>query len=402
MKLVDMKTPEALCDRAGFYNALRSECPVAKIEAAEQEHYLLMGYDNIRTMLNDHERFSKHWGNQMVRMEAGVALNQDPPEFNPFRTLYTNYMSPRGVKRWEGDCRRVANELVDHLLPLGSGDLQQLIGKPLPARVAAVALGFPEDRVDDYRRWTDTFLAAMIEDPAAQMRVIDEMYAFFAGEVEKNRQMLADAGVADPGPEHVGTVLPDTLTAVLMTQKYKGEYLSDAMLLRTIRGFFIGGVDTTGALVLNLLYRLLEEPERMEQVRADPALLNAAIDESLRFDPPAIGMFRETTVPFEAGGEEIPAHARVLYSTFSANRDPSVYTDPDTFRLDRRPSQTPPNLSFGSGAHFCPGAWTARMEARIALEIIIERLPKLRLAGEVTHFDAVNFFVVRSFPAAWD
>ena len=402
MKVIDMKTPEALGDRAAFYNALRNECPVAKVEAAEQEHYLLMGYENIRTMLTDHDRFSKHWGNQMVRMEEGIALNQDPPNFNSFRALYTSYMSPRGVKRWADDCRRIANDLVDKMLPLGSGDLQQLIGKPLPARVAAIALGFPEDRVEDYRRWTDMFLASMIEDPAAQKRVIDEMYAFFAEQIEKNRKLLRDAGITEPAPEHVGTVLPDTLTAVLLTHKYNGEYLSDPMLQRTLRGFFVGGVDTTGALVLNLLYRLLEKPELMQQVRDNPSLLNAAIDESLRFDPPAIGMFRETTEACPVSGETIPEHARVLYSTFSANRDPAVYEDPDTFRLDRRPSQTPTHLSFGSGAHFCPGAWTARMEAKIALEIIIERLPKLRLTGPVDHFDAINFFVVRTFPAAWD
>jgi cytochrome P450 len=402
LKVIDMKAPEAIRDRATFYNTLRDDCPVAKIEAAEQEHYLLMGYENVRTLLNDHERFSKHWGNQMVRMENGIALNQDPPDFNAFRSLYTGYMSPRGVKRWANDCSRIANDLVDSMIQLGSGDLQQLIGKPLPARVAAIALGFPEDRVEDYRRWTDMFLTSMIEDPEAQKRVIDEMYVFFAEQIEKCRQMLRSAGITEPQPEHVGTVLPDTLTSVLLTHKYQGEYLSDAMLQRTIRGFFVGAVDTTGALVLNLLYRLLEQPELMQQVRENPKLLDAAMEESLRFDPPAIGMFRETTEACPVGGETIPAQARVLYSTFSANRDPSVYSDPDTFRLDRRPSQTPTPLSFGGGAHFCPGAWTARMEAKIALEIIIERLPNLRLTGPVEHFEAINFFVVRSFPAAWD
>jgi cytochrome P450 len=102
------------------------------------------------------------------------------------------------------------------------------------------------------------------------------------------------------------------------------------------------------------------------------------------------------------GDDTIPAQARVLYSTFSANRDPAIYEDPDTFRLDRKPSQTRPHLGFGNGAHFCPGAWTARLEARIAIEVILERLPKLCMAGAVRHFDAVNFYVVRSFPAAWD
>lgn len=401
MKSVDMATPEALADRAAFYNALRSECPVARVENAAHEHYLMLGYDNVRMLLNDHDRFSKHWGGQMVPMEEGIALNQDPPHFNAFRSLYTGYMSPAGVRRWSGDCRRIANDLVDRMLERDSGDLQDLIGKPLPARVAAIALGFPEDRVEDYRRWTDTFLVSMIGDPEAQLRVIAEMYAFFTEQFDCNRKLLADAGVDQPGPEHVGTVLPDTLVSVLMTSRYRGEYLDNAMLCRTVRGFFLGAVDTTGALVLNVLHRLLERRELFEQVRADPSLIIAAIDESLCFDPPAIGMFRETTCPVTIGDDTIPAHSRVLYSTFSANRDPAIYEDPDTFRLDRKPSETVPHLAFGNGAHFCPGAWTARLEAKIALEVILERLPRLRLVGKVTHFDAINFLVVKSFPAAW-
>jgi cytochrome P450 len=402
MKSVNMATPEALADRAGFYNDLRSQCPVAKVEGAAHEHYLMLGYENVRMLLNDHERFSKHRGGQMVPMEDGIALNQDPPHFNAFRSLYTGYMSPAGVRRWSADCARIANDLVDSMLPIGSGDLQNLIGKPLPARVAAIAHGFPEDRVEDYRRWTDTFLVSMIADPEAQLRVIDEMYAFFTEQFDKNRKLLADAGITEPGPEHIGTILPDTLVSTLMTSKYQGEYLSNAMLCRTVRGFFLGAVDTTGALVLNVLHRLLERRELFEQVRANPNLVAAAIDESLRFEPPAIGMFRETTCPVTIGEDSIPAGARVLYSTMSANRDPAVYDDPDSFRLDRKPSATAPHLAFGNGAHFCPGAWTARLEARIALEIIIDRLPKLRLAGPVTHFDAVNFLVVRTFPAEWD
>jgi cytochrome P450 len=402
MKSVNMATPEALADRAAFYNALRAECSVVQVEGSAHEHYLMLGYDNVRTLLNDHARFSKYWGGQMVPMEEGIALNQDPPDFSAFRTLYTGYMSPSGARRWSGDCLRIANDLVDRMTGLGSGDLQELIGKPLPARVAAIALGFPEDRVEDYRRWTDTFLTSMIGDPAEQLRVIAEIYAFFTEQFDINRKLLADAGITEPGPQHVGTVLPDTLVSVLMTSRYRGEYLDNAMLCRTVRGFFLGAVDTTGSLVLNVLHRLLEKRELFEQVRADPSLIPVAIDESLRFEPPAIGMFRETTCPVTMGDATIPAQARVLYSTFSANRDPAIYEDPDTFRLDRKPSQTRPHLGFGNGAHFCPGAWTARLEARIAIEVILERLPKLRMAGAVRHFDAVNFYVVRSFPAAWD
>jgi cytochrome P450 len=400
MQSINPESSEALADRPAFYNHLREHCPIAKVDA--QDYYLLSGYENVKMLLTDHERFSKQWGNQLSRTEPNYALNQDPPSFNAFRAIYNNYMSPKGVQRWTADCQRFASDLVDRLAPLGSGDLQQLFGKPLPAMVTAIALGLPEEHIDQYRAWTDAFLAAMIQDPREQARIIEVMYAFFTTEIERRRAQFKTAGVETPGPEHVGTVVGDNLISVLMTTTYQGRYLTDDELRRTIRGFFIGGVDTTGALILNTLYRLLERSELWQAVQADPSLIDAAIDESLRFDPPATGMFRGTTCPIRIGDEEIPEGGRVLYSVFSANRDPAMFEDPNSFRLDRKPKGGVYNFSFGGGAHFCPGAWTAKMEARVALEVIMRRLPRLRIAGQVEYFDVVNFWVIRSFPAAWD
>lgn len=397
MKQVDPNAPQALADRAAFHNRLRDECPVAR--AVGGRYYYASGFDNVKRVLDDDAVFTKEWGSQLEPMERGVALNQDAPEFGEFRRIYTGYMSPAGVKRWAADCARIVHKAIDGFIDIETGDLQPLFGKPVPAMVAARALGFPEDDVDRYRRWTDAFLDAMIRDPNEQLRIIAEIYAFFDEQFDLKRRQLHDAGVIEPGREHVGTVIDDSLTSVLMTTPYKGRYLTNDELRRTIRGFFIGGVDTTGALMLNTLHHLLSQPGLWEQVRADPALVDVAIEESLRITPPALGMFRGTRCPVEMSGETIPAGERVLFSTLSANRDPARFDDPDRFRMDRGRNA---HLSFGSGTHFCPGAWTARMEASIALKIFIERLPNLRLAGPITYYDAVNFWIVRHFPAAWD
>ena len=401
MKVVDPTTPEALADRPAFYNWMRENCPVARVENQGGDHFLVSGYDAVKQVLTDNEHFTKEWGSQLAPMERGIALNQDSPDFSAFKAMYNGYMSPNGVKRWRADAQRIANELVDRLDPMGSGDLQDLFGKPLPARVAAVALGFPEDPVDKYRKWTDSFLSAMIQDPAEQQRIIAEIYAFFDEQFDRMRGLLKAAGVTEPAPEHVGTVLPDCLTAVLMTSKFQDRYLTNDELRRTIRGFFIGGVDTTGALILNVLHELLKQG-LWDKIVADPSLIPAAIEESLRYEPPTIGMFRGVKCPVSMAGETLPEGSRVLFSLYGANRDPSRFDDPDTFRLDRKMSSEGFHISFGSGDHFCPGAWTARMEAVSAIEILAKRLPKLRLTGPVTYFDVVNFYVVRTFPAAWD
>ena len=401
MKLpTDPGSPEALRDRAAFYNELRNRCPVAKVD--NPEYYVVSSFEGVKTLLNDPEHFSKAWSNQYARSEHNYALNQDPPNFNEFRALYTGYMSPRGVKRWSADCERIANELIDRMLPLGAGDLQALYGKPLPAAVTAIVLGLPLDGLDRYRAWTDTFLDMMIRDPDAQAKVIEEMYEFFDQEFERRRTALRQAGIAEPGPEHVGNFVADNLISVLMTSKYRGRYLDNDELRRTVRGFFIGRVDTTGALILDVLYRLLERPALWAEVQANPVLIDMAIEEALRFDPPAIGMFRGTTCPVAMEGATIPAEARVLYSLFGANRDPAVFEHPDEFRLDRKPINGQYHMSFGGGAHFCPGAWTAKMEAKIALQAVLKRMPKLRLTGPVERFQAVNFWVISHLPAAWD
>lgn len=397
MKSVDVASAEAIRDRAGFHNRLREECPVALSPGGE--FHIVAGFDNVRTVLEDHAVFTKAWGSQLAPMEHQIALNQDPPDFSDMKRIYNAYMSPAGVKRWAVDCARIANEVIDAFIDQGSGDLQQLFGKPVPARVTALALGFPEDEVDRYRAWTDAFLDAMIRSPEEQLRVINEMYAFFDVQFEARRRKLREAGIVEPGPEHIGPVLDDSLTSVLMTTPYRGRYLDNDELRRTVRGFFVGGVDTTGALMLHTLDLLLERPALWEQVQNDPRLLEPAIEEALRFRSPAMGMFRQTTCPAAMEGTTIPGGTRVLFSILSANRDPKVFPNPDDYRLDRGPVR---HIAFGAGAHFCPGAWTARLEARIALEILIARLPNLRLVREPTYFDAANFWIVRSFPAAWD
>ncbi|TWH87071.1 cytochrome P450 [Novosphingobium taihuense] len=401
MNIVYPAGASALADRAAFHNRLRRAGPVSR--AGDGDYYLVAGFEAVKTLLEDHGRFSKVDGNQLAPMEHNYALNQDPPSFSRFRAIYNAYMSPKGVRRWADACTEIAEELLDRLEPLGSGDLLDLFGKPLPAAVTAKAVGLPEGQIERYRTWTDAFLGTMIEDPAMQMRIIEEMYAFFDEELERRRATLQASGIDRPAPDHVGTVLGDNLISLLLTTQVGGRYLTDDEIRRTVRGFFLGGVDTTGALILNTLHRLLEQPELWQAVRKDHSLIPAAIEESLRFDPPAFGMFRGTTCDFAMGETELCANSRVLYSIPSANRDPEIFEDPDTFRLDRKPVKGGINhLSFGGGAHFCPGAWTARMEAGIALRLIVERLPKLRLVGPVEHYDLINFWVVRRFPAAWD
>jgi cytochrome P450 len=397
---IDPYAPEALADPGKFYGDLAGRCPIAHVE--DPGFFILSGYDQVKGILGDHETWSKAHGDLLERDTPNLALSQDPPDFLDFRRVYRDYMSHKGVRRWAGRMTEIATELFDAMEPLGSGDLQDLIGKPLAVRVMCVVLGMPYRDFDQYREWSDAFLLAVASEPGTTARAIQALYDFFDTQIAVRRIMLADAGVDTAGQEHIGPVLPDDLMSTMMTARFQGRPLNDDELRRTMRGFFVGGIDTTGALILHVLHRLLEDRSRWDRVVADPGLVPAAMEEALRFDSPVVGMFREATCPIRVDGVDIPASSRAMFSLAGANRDPSQFQDPNSFRLDRSPSERSKHMAFGFGAHFCPGAWVARQEAGIALDLIVRRFPKLRPTGAVVRSEPFNFYEWMRFPAAWD
>jgi len=146
----------------------------------------------------------------------------------------------------------------------------------------------------------------------------------------------------------------------------------------------------------------LEEREaRWERLKREPELIELAIEESLRFDSPTLGMWRTSKCPVELHGVEIPAKSKVMMTFGSANRDETLFTDPDTFSLDRPLPEARRHYSFGAGPHVCPGAPLSRMEGRLALAALLERLPDLRLDGPTTRIKGFNFWGRRSLPVAW-
>ena len=134
---------------------------------------------------------------------------------------------------------------------------------------------------------------------------------------------------------------------------------------------------------------------------ADPLLIDVAVEESLRFDPPVLGLFRTNTVDVELHGVTIAAKSKVMTCYASANRDEEAFADADQFRLDRPIEEIRAHLSFGFGHHYCPGTALARLEARVSLALLTQRLPNLRLTGATQRIEPFNLYGRRTFPAAW-
>ena len=160
----------------------------------------------------------------------------------------------------------------------------------------------------------------------------------------------------------------------------------------------VGGNETTTSLITNMMWRLLEEPSRWQALLADPSLVEAAVEESLRFDPPVLGLYRNTTRDVELHDTVIPEGSKVYINYAAANRDAGVFSNPDEFDLHRERTR---HMSFGLGVHFCLGAPMARLEAEIALSALLKKMPDLRLLGSGERIAPFFLWGRRRLPVAW-
>jgi cytochrome P450 len=268
--------------------------------------------------------------------------------------------------------------------------------------VIARLLGISEHDLDHFATMSDDLTRTYnLPDPAASAPARARLDAYFQGEIDHRRALLAEAGVTEPAESDLGTVLPNDMISGFVVAEYQGRRLTDHEMQWVLLLLMLGGNETSTALLTNVLWRLLEDRSRWEAVRADRRLVEVAIEESLRHDPPVLGLFRTATHPVELHGVTVPEKAKVMVCYASANRDAAVWDDPEEFRLDRPLDALRRHLSFGFGAHFCPGAALARIEARIALHELLERFPDLRLDGPTTRIEAFNLWGRATLPVAW-
>ncbi|ODQ87972.1 cytochrome [Mycolicibacterium flavescens] len=197
-------------------------------------------------------------------------------------------------------------------------------------------------------------------------------------------------------------MVPDDLMSTLLVFRTEdGRPLNDFEISNSLMNLLLAGAETTTSLLTNVVWRLLEDPGRWAELVADRSLIDRAIEESLRFDAPVLGMFRTSLHEVELAGVPIPAKSKIHANYGAANRDPAVFECPDEFRLDRPQEQLRKHIAFGRGAHVCPGAQLSRLEANIALTALLDAFPGLRLENSGTRIDPFNFWGRKTLPVSW-
>jgi cytochrome P450 len=297
-------------------------------------------------------------------------LTTDPPDHTRLRRLAQPAFAPRRLAQYRAVTEEVAAGLLDDALARGRRegrfDLVHDLASPLPITVISALLGVPEVDRERFARWGRALGSALdgVRSPAHAHQL-----AATTADLRRLFGALLDERRRAPGED----VISALATAVDGERATADEALALAQLL------LVAGFETTTNLIGNAVRALLAEPAQWAALATDPALAAAAVEETLRFDPPVQLTARVAHEDIELGGVPLRRDSGVLVLLAAAGRDPLAHPDPDRFDLARE--QTAPHLAFSGGAHYCLGAPLARLEGEVALRLLAERAPELRTAG---------------------
>ena len=376
--------------------------------------WLVTRYDDVRAILRDTERFSSLFptGPQtggeslmkgimelmqdpemasvlgsvsMTRGRAAVLLNADPPDHRRQRKLVNPAFRPDRIRGLEPLIRDTATSLmadvVERLKRDGEVDIVATFAVGLPMTIIAHALGVPDHDLATFKRWSDDLVMPVgNHDPS-----VEQVRGFVLSTKAFNEYFLAR--IAERKVQPTDDILSDIANAVI-----DGEELTDDEQLGMLTQFLVAGNETTTKLITNIIRHLADTPSSRERIDADRSLVEPLVEEMLRIEAPVGGLFRQTKVDVEINGTSIPAGQHLWLLFASANRDECRFAEPDVVDVDR--TNVKEHLAFGNGEHFCPGAGLARAEARIATEVVLDRLKNLRLAPH-NEFRYGDSFVLR-------
>ncbi|MCY1081952.1 cytochrome P450 family protein [Archangium lansingense] len=373
----DLWAPETRANPLPVYARMRQEAPLVRLVDPYYKTpvWVATRYKDAVDLMRD-ARFTKDIQkvpedspSRQLRTKSMEAINQhmlsvDPPDHTRLRTLVSKAFTPRRVEELRPRITAIAHRLLDGVQASGSMDLLDAFAFPLPVTVIAEMLGVPQEDQEQFREWTNVIVNPPTDGNMQTIETAGLQFAqYFQGLLARRR--------AEPR---------DDLLSALLSVEEQGDRLSPRELISMLFLLLVAGHETTVNLIGNGIWALLTHPEQLERLRANPALIESAVEEMLRYRGPV-----ETTTQrwapqdLEFRGQVIPAGESVVASLLAADHDPEHFREPERFDITREPNR---HIAFGFGIHFCLGAPLARLEGTIAINLLLERLPRLRLAEE--------------------
>jgi len=369
--------------------------PVARVELPDGSlAWLITGFEEARQAVID-QRFSRALAVEPGRsprgtdvLAAGSILGLDPPEHTRLRRLVASAFTARRVEAMRPRIAGIVTGLIDALAAQPQpADLVSGFALPLPVAVICEMLGVPTQDMEQFHVWSDTAIGNWQRDGDVILAAMAEMYQYFGQLIAAKRAQPAD----------------DLMTA-LIAARDRDDRLSEQELTALGCALLIGGHETTANVLVLSLIELLAHPAELAKLHADPDLIPGAVEEFLRYVRLGGGLplTRVAREDVRLGEVMIAAGEVVLPHYGAANRDPSVFDDPDRFDVCRAPAN---HLGFGAGTHHCLGAQLARLELQEAFRGLLGKLPRLRLAvpaRELRFKQGMALHSLRELPVRWD
>ncbi len=376
------------------YHALRQRDPVH--QCADGSWFLTRHIDLHRVYRDPHlfssdkkELFKPLFGDSPLYEHHTTSLVfNDPPLHTHVRKAMGDALSPRMITAMEPGLRTLVKRLLENLNGMPEFDLIEQFASVIPVEVIGNLLRIPRADRGRLRRWAGAILGALEFNLPAEKRelgntCVTEFVDYLRDLVAERRNNLTDDA--------------DDILSRLIRWESDGFRLSEQQLYHQCIFLLNAGHETTTNLIGNGVHALLTHPNELERLRAEPGLINSAVEEFLRYESPVQLGNRVTTGDTVIGSVTIPAGTGLTLCIGAANRDPDVYTDPDRLDVARNPRD---HLAFGGGIHTCAGLNVARLEARIAIPALLQRFPRLRLNGTPVRDRRARFRGFLSIPVS--
>jgi cytochrome P450 len=364
-------------DQAGFIDPeLFGEIP---------DVFTAFTFDAVQTVLRDGETFSsKGYEDVMGQVMGHTILEMDEPEHHTYRGIVQQAFSRKTMERWEVEAiRPIVDEHIDAFVERGGADLVRELTFPFPVMVIARLLGLPPEEMTQFHRLAVELISVGfdMDRGLAASRALGD---YFAAILADRRETPAD-----------------DLMSMLAEAELDGQRLTDDEIFAFLRLLLPAGAETTYRSSGNLLFGLLNDPVQLDAARDDRALIPQAIEEGLRWEPPLLTIIRTATRDTVVEGVPVRKGSMIVINMGSANHDEKYWDEPERFDIFRPPRQ---HLAFAFGPHMCLGMHLARMETRIVLERLMDRLPGLRLDPDepAPFITGMTFRNPDRLPVVWD
>lgn len=316
-------------------------------------------------------------------------VHRDPPDHQRLRGTMSQAFTPRSLEKMRPRIEAIADELIDAVEARGEMDFVTDFAFPLPVRVIAEMLGLPDGDEHLFSDWSRKL-------QVVDVKTSERTWAEASGAIDEAKDYLRD--FVAHRRRHPGEGLADRL--ITLRDSGGDEAMTEDELIANILFLFVAGAgfETTTGLIGNGLLCLLQHPDEMRKLMADPGLMRSAVDEMLRFESPVQMTNRIAFEDFEINGRSIRDGDSVIVMLAAANRDPSVFDEAERFKVDRQRNR---HHAFGIGIHHCLGGPLATLEGEVAFDVLLRRLPQMALRGEPRWSGNVSLRVLRSLPIAF-